>query len=414
VEVKQLGEKATVRLICIIASSLLVAFLVPLAATRAWSVSQRISSNNAAYGEGMRRYPALAAQGSDVYAMWSRRVGSSGDQRDPYYNRSSDNGQTWGTDTNLRSAPNTDTFAPLDVTLDASNIPHYVWAEQSGSDYTLYYKYGSNSPQTITTRTEMLTQPAIEVGSSDVHVVWSQGNTNIMYISKAIGSGGWSGSGTNIRSAGSFALHPDIAVDGGGTVHVVWDEGNPGDAEILYKNSNNWSAAPIDIDDVSADGRRPAIAVYGNNVYVVWCEYIGSDTQYVRLRRSANRGSTWGTSERISGSALAVNTAISTYLWSAIAIDSDGKIHVAFNGISSHPGIEDIHYVSGEQGSWSSRQNITDNNNNATTPAIATAGNYVHLIWAEKWSGELYDVYYNRTGTIGSGGIYLPIIVKSY
>jgi len=408
-------KKARARLICIIAGAVLAALLVPLAA-RAWSASQRISSNEAAYGEGMERHPALAARGSNVYAMWSRRVGSSGDQTDPYYDKSSNSGQNWGADTNIQPSASTRTLVPLDLSIDSDDRVHFVWAEVTGSpQYTLYYSYTNGSAiQTIIQTTQMVTQPAIEVSSSDVHVVWSQGNTDIMYINKTIGSGGWSGSGTNIRSASSPALHPDIAVDGSGTVHVVWDEGNPGDAEVLYKNSSNWSATPIDVNDVSEDGRRPAIAVYSDTVNVVWCEYIDTGTQYVRFRQSTDGGSNWDASERISGDALAVNLAVSTYVLPAITVDSNGKIHVAFNGQSDNPPAEDIHYVSRPEGeSWSSRQNVTNSNKNATVPAIAAAGEYVHLIWAEKWFGSLYDVHYSR-GIVGGEDVYLPLIMKSH
>ncbi|MFB0537575.1 MAG: hypothetical protein ACETWR_21630 [Anaerolineae bacterium] len=426
VEVKKLREKATLRLVCIVAGSLLAALLVPLAA-KAWLGSQKISSNDdpAAYEDGMRRYPALAARGSNVYAMWSRRVGSGGGEYDPYYDKSSDNGQNWGTDTNIQPISSTETLAPsLDLTIDSSDRVHFVWAETTGApQYTLYYSYTIGTAiQTITQTTQMAIQPAIEVNSGDVHVVWAQGNilpTNISYISKTIGTGAWSGSPTKIHSSSGptiMSMYPDIAVDNMGNLHVVWEESESGDeSTILYqKNDGSWLTNPITLSTGITNSRQPAIAVYSDTVNVVWCEYFSRTVQYVRFQQSPDGGSTWDPSSvRISGSALAVNQTVSTYLLPAITVDSNGKIHVAFNGQSTNPA-EDIHYVSREPGGgWSARHNVTNNNNNATAPAIAAAGDYVHLIWAEKEvGGDLYDVYYSRTSMLAED-IYLPIILKN-
>jgi hypothetical protein len=416
-------KKARARLICIMAGAVLAALLVPLA-VRAWSASQRISSNEAAYGEGMYRYPALAARGSKVYAMWSRRVGSSGDQTDPYYDKSFDNGASWGTDTNIQSSPDTETLAPLDLSIDSDDRVHFVWAEKAGSSlpyiYTLYYSYTIGSAiQTITQTTQIVTQPAIEVSSSDVHVVWSQGgvSSDIWHESKSIGLGDWSSSTPkNLHPSSSTAsYHPDIAVDDNDNLHVVWEE-NVDSGTILYqkKDSGGWLTDPITLSTGIANSHRSAIAVYSDTVNVVWCEFKDFGTQYVRFRQSTDGGNTWDpSSERISGDALAVNLAVSTYLLPAITVGSNGKIHVAFNGQSDNPA-EDIHYVSRPEGeSWSSRRNVTNNNNNTTIPAIATGGEYGHLIWAEKWFGSLYDVYYSR-GIVGGEDVYLPLIMKSH
>jgi hypothetical protein len=137
----------------------------------------------------------------------------------------------------------------------------------------------------------------------------------------------------------------------------------------------------------------------------------------VHFRQATDWGDNWSTpSELISGSALAANAAFPTYLWPAIAVDSNGKIHVAFNGGSDASSPEDIHYVyRPEGGSWSPRWNVTHNTNNATTPAIATAGDWVHLIWAQQSAGTLYDVYYNRAGILEEvTPVFLPVILKAY
>jgi len=441
---KKLGKKTPVRRICIIAGAILAAFLVPLAA-RAWLVPPRLVaapvvavwtapkpiSHNTSYNvltdNGMRRYSTIAARGSNVYAMWSKRQGTEGYQFDPYSNNSSNEGQDWGTtDTELQDSDNTETYAPLDLTI-ADNTPHYVWAEKSESNYIIFYKYGLSSPQIVEMTTDEATQPAIEVSSGYVHVVWSQGHldNDIMYESKPVGSGSWLGSPVNIsQSTDPPALHPDIAADNSGNLHVVWDQGIAS-GTILYKKrtGGSWSSAGTVSGDV-AHSRRPAIAVHGDNVYVVWCEYVGKNEQYVRFsKKSIADETSWpGTTKRISDDEVGISQTLSTYILPAIAVDGNGKIHVAWHGGLDSSKPEEIFYSSStnEGNTWSDKSNLSNSgNDDSTAPSLAVTDNYIHIIWAEQYYEEegryIYDVYYSRTGTWGgSGGVYLPIILKSY
>lgn len=449
VEAKKLREKAVVRLICIIAGSIMVAFLVPLAArarstpprpveapvrSAEWSGWQQVSLSE--YNKGMHFSPALAAQGDKVYTMWSRQVGTGDEDFDPHYNFSASNGDdlSWGQDLNIQSTPfNTTDTTSLDMAFDSTGVPHFVWAENTKIpySYTLYYSSTHISAIQVITQANALLIPVIAVGSSQVHVAWSQGKTDIMYNSKAIDTGGW-GPAANVRST-SAVQDPNIAVDGG-TVHVVWSEGDdPLDTDIKYKNSNNWpgwSGAPATVYEGSVNGYgmgyRPDIVAKGNNVYVVWCAYKRREPdkpetqeQRVLFAQSTDGGINWSGSELISGDALAANATAPTYLRPGIAVDTNGKIHVAFNGSTGGVGAtENIFYVSRTQeGKWRPRQPVTlqGGQYNNTTPAIATSGEYVHLIWARQNMSDptsRYNVFYSRASALES--IFLPIIMRSY
>lgn len=436
---REMREKATVRLVCIITGVILAAFLVPLVArarstsprpveapgrSAAWSGWKQISNN--ANDKGMQFSPALAVQDSKVYAMWSRQVGSSDKEYDPSYTSSADNGDNWGLVLKIQSTTPTSNTVYVDMALDSTGAPHFVWSENTVTpySYTLYYSSTYISAIQVITQYNGLLQPAIAVGSTNVHVVWLQGATDIMHNSKAIASGAWDpGSATNVRNSAPVQ-DPNIAVDSSDTVHVVWsEENNPTDTSIKYKNSNNWAADPAIVYEgsVAGDGMgyRPDIAVSGSNVYVVWCAYKDAEEQYVRFGQSTNGGSSWSSSELISGGALAANSNAPMFLRPGIAVDTNGKIHVAFNGSEGTVNdTEDIFYVSKTQdGSWRTRQNVTSvaGQYNNTTPAIATEGEYVHLIWArQNWETNRYEVWYSRASIVELEGVFLPIILKSY
>ena len=432
----------TVRMLCIMVGSVLAAFLVPLAA-RAWLASPRpveapvpaavwgpyrqfISDNG--YDSGMHFYPALAAASPNVCAAWSQQVGYDNEHYDPYYTISRQNGELgqWEGRFNIHStAPITTQTTRVDVAVDSGGGFHFLWSEYTQTpSYTLYYSYTHGTTvQSLTAVDEELLSPAIAVsdGDNQVHVVWSQRARSIKYAKKTMGPSTLWSSTNNIISSTSMAIQPDIAVTSAGVAHVVWSEGDIGSADIFYANSNNWSTPFNMSGDVSNDGRSPAIAVSGDNVYVVWAEWVWKDEQYIRFQQSGDGGSTWGGSVRISNR-FAANEDSPTFLRAAIAVDINGKIHVAFNGAGAVGDPEDIYYAYKKPGEdWRCCENVTQSDANDTTPAIATGGQYVHLVWAGPPSvfdeeGNDYEMVYKRAdieAEMDREDLYLPLIMKS-
>jgi hypothetical protein len=440
--------KAKVRMICIMAGSVLAAVLVPLAVRARVAAPRPVAAPPLAYTrwegrvwvsdngqtQGMHFYPALAARGEYVYAMWSKQGSPSTADFDPTYNWSDSYGSAgdgWdNTDANIQ--PNTRDTVNVDLAVDSANDLHFVWAEATGTpSYTLYYSYKAASPGTIATTNKQGMVPAIAVGSSNVYVVWSEGSGDIKYSDKPLASGSWSGPTTVRSSTGDPLANPAIAVEGS-TVHVAWNEGDLDDADILYKKCCPWSSNPITVShDVALASFGPALAVRGSDVYAVWCEYDADapDTQYIRFGQSGDGGSNWGGSQQISGGALAPNAASPWSLRPDVAVDMTGTLHVVFDG--SPGGVyENIYYVSNAGSGWSSRLDVSEKalpigalaaDANSTTPAIAVSGAYVHVIWMEQCivgpgcgAGE-YEVIYRRRVSMELGeGVYLPIILKSW
>lgn len=427
---------------CILWGSVLAALLVPLAARAwlpsprpaeapmmavSWGPTQQVSQN--VYTDSMQFYPALAVVSPTVCVAWSMQVGDGQEYYDPYYISSSQNGEVgqWGGRFNIQS--NSTETTRMDVAVDSGQKLHFVWSEYTKTpvSYTLYYSYTSAiSIQTIT-QSFLLSTPSIATSSSQVHVAWAQKinetTNSIQHAYKTIGGGAWSS--TSLTSTISMVVQPAVAVTSAGTAHVVWSEGNgkavvSETAKIFYKNSSNWSTTLRNVSgDTEEDGRSPAIALSGNNVYVVWCEFISKNEQYIRFRRSVNGGSTWDPSVRVSGR-FAANEDSPTWLRPAIAIDSEGNIHLAFNGAGTVSDPEDIYYAYKPQGgNWQCCRNITSHiPGNNTTPAIAASGEYVHLVWTGPPDifdpdGNKYEVLYERAIPL-KGSLYLPVVLKSY
>jgi hypothetical protein len=89
---------------------------------------------------------------------------------------------------------------------------------------------------------------------------------------------------------------PSLEVDANGAVHVAWWTGKEGEAGVYYARSTDgaksFTAQPI----ATGERARPAhvqVAVSGDNVYLAWDDGLGSIPR-VLLRRSSNRGESFG------------------------------------------------------------------------------------------------------------------------
>ena len=82
----------------------------------------------------------------------------------------------------------------------------------------------------------------------------------------------------------------------GNNVHVVWANDTPGNNDIFYTRSTNGGTTfPNSIKNLSdnaGSSTSPAIALSGNNVYVVWHDSTSGNFE-ILYRTSTNNGSTF-------------------------------------------------------------------------------------------------------------------------
>ncbi|MBD3285824.1 T9SS type A sorting domain-containing protein, partial [candidate division WOR-3 bacterium] len=116
---------------------------------------------------------------------------------------------------------------------------------------------------------------------------------------------------------------PSIAISGS-TVHVVWCDFRDSKKEIYYKRSTdggaNWGNDIALTPDDDETSNYPCVAVSGDTVYVVWQDYL--DNCEVYYRRSADAGSNWEISERLT-------YAEASSIYPSVSV-SDSKIHVVW------------------------------------------------------------------------------------
>ena len=234
-----------------------------------WGTDTRLTNDPA-----ISQNPCVSASGSLVIITWNdnRQSGPGG-----YYIRSTDGGINWGAETLLGGTWN------LSVSVSGP-IVHVIWTDSRGDHPGVYYKrssdgglsWGEDIPLTVND-IAYSDSPSLSVSGSDVHVVFrdSRNSTGTGYeiFHKHSGDGGitWSAD-SQLTNFGVTTYNPSVAVSGSG-VHVVWTDNHEGDFKIYYDGSSDgglsWGTV-IPLSNGTAVSFYPFISASGSAVHVIW------------------------------------------------------------------------------------------------------------------------------------------------
>jgi predicted neuraminidase len=239
--------------------------------------------------------------------------------------------------------------------------------------------------------------PAIAVDGSNIYVVW-QDNTpashSEIYFKKSDDGGDTWTTNKRLTYNAGYSEYPAIAVDAS-NIYVVWQDDTPGNHEIYFKKSDDggdtWTTSKRFTNNVGSS-RRPAIAVDGSNIYVVWEDYTPGNAE-IYFKKSDDRGDTWTTNKR-----LTYNAGISEA--PVIAVDSS-NIYVVWNGWT--PGFVEIYFKkSDDRGdTWTTSKRLTNNLGDFRYPAIAVDGLNIYLVWTDFTPGN-YEIYFKKSDDGGA------------
>jgi hypothetical protein len=188
---------------------------------------------------------------------------------------------------------------------------------------------------------------------------------------------------------------PAVAVFGN-NIHVVWSDDTPGNYDIYYKRSMDngltWSKQKR-LTRNAGGSRQPAIALSGRNIHVVWWdETPGNDEVYYKC--STNNGATWGKQKRLTNSAESSTDA-------TIAV-SGGSIHVAWGEDNIIEGSEIYYRRSTDNGAtWRKAKRLTNNGKTSIDPDIAVSGGNIHVTWSDYSPGNA-DIFYKGSKDNGA------------
>jgi intracellular sulfur oxidation DsrE/DsrF family protein len=147
--------------------------------------------------------------------------------------------------------------------------------------------------------------------NNNVYVLWQDsmpsGNRNYdIFIKNSVDNGNTFGSPINLSNNSGFSEHPQIAAYNN-NVYAIWADDTSGNREVLFTRSEDNGSSFIgtikNLSNSTSDSFNQEIAVFGDNVYVIWLDQDEGDKAKILLKASDDGGVTFGRTVNISSNA---------------------------------------------------------------------------------------------------------------
>ncbi len=373
-----------------------LAMLISGIASAQWEADYRLTTDNDTSFTSYNNAWCIAAYQDTLHVVWY-------DNRDGnyeiYYKRSEDGGATWGSDERLTDESSS-SYGPS-VAVSGENVS-VVWEDDRDMDTEVYYKRSTDGGETwgsdvhVTVAAGPQGVPSIAVVGEYVHVSWADftlmGNSEIYYGRSTDGGSTWE-TPTQISYAGGFSSSPSItALES--DVHIAWQDSRFGwyNNEIFYRHSSDdgvtWGNESRLTEDTTFSN-VPSVGVSANYVHVVWEEMRDGNFE-IYYKRSTNYGQTWGQDIRLTddtGESRSPSVAV-----------SGSNVHLVW--MENRDGNEEIYYKNSVDNgvTWSADTRLTDNTNASQNASLAVSGEMVHVVWQDDRNAN-WEIYYKRNPT---------------
>jgi hypothetical protein len=283
---------------------------------------------------------------------------------------------------------------------------YVVWTDKpaSSSDFNILFATSQDGGLSFSTAKNLsnsaywASAPQIAVWGDDVYVAWKRhtifgGGDGEIFFVRSTDKGGAFSAPTNLSNNSADSRPPRLAVSGD-TVYVVWaDAHSSGTADISLRRSVDRGATFGPTTTLASNGRglysEPRIAVSGNDVYVVWTD-ANTDISFCR---STDGGATFNAPSNLSN-----NSAAS---WYAELSAQGDDVYVAWFDIA--PGLQNVSFTrSSNQGvSFSAPVNESPNSQSAMDVAVQASSPKVYLVWDDVSAGRR-QVFFSRSTNNGA------------
>jgi hypothetical protein len=358
-----------------------------------WSTKKRLTNN-----EGGSGSPAIAVDGSDIYVVWCDDTTGNPDISELYFKKSVDGGITWTTGKRITHNAGNSVFPAIAVdgsniyvvwedSTPGNKEIYFKRSDDGGVTWTTGKRLSYRDGQSMA--------PDIAVDGSNIYVVWYDDRSLVrdrgIYFKRSDDEGAtWSAHERLTNNVGENSL-PAIAVDGS-NIYIVWyydPSGTTLDSEIYFKKSDDggvtWTA-DMRLTNKEVDSVSPDIAIDGSNIYVVWVDNIAGNSE-IYFKKSDDGGATWTNDDR-----LTHNTGFS--LRPAIAVDGS-NIYVVWE--DSTPGNQEIYFKNSDDGgvTWTTGKRLTNNISSSYAPDIAADGSNIYVVWEDNRGGD-YEIFFKK------------------
>jgi hypothetical protein len=344
---------------------------------------------------------AVAANGNIVHVVWSDGRNGNGEI---YYERSTDKGINWGTDTRLTNNSGTSTGASVAI---SGVYVHVIWTDTRDGNPDIYYKrspdkglsWGADTRLTNDINTQALS--SLSVAGNFIHISWVDnrhgpyGHYEIYYKRSTNNGSTWEAE-TRMTNDSAESINASIS-SSGNYVHLAWNDWrygfNDGNMEIMYKRSTNsglnWSS-DTRLTNNTAMSEYASVSASGLNVNVVWRDTRNGNWE-IYYKRSSDAGINWGSDTRL--------TNVNSKKDYPNVVSNCSNIHVAWADPRDN-NIYQVYYKrSTDYGvNWSADTRLTSTSDTSANPTLAISGTSVQTVWHDNRFGN-YEVFYKSNPT---------------
>jgi hypothetical protein len=224
--------------------------------------------------------------------------------------------------------------------------------------------------------------------NNNVYMLWQDstppGYTNYdIFIKSSNDNGTTFGSPINLSENPGFSEHPQIAAYDN-NVYAIWADDTSGNREVLFTRSEDNGTSFNKIKNLSnntSDSFNQEIAVFGDNIYVIWLDQGEGANTNILLRASADGGATFGRTVNISSNANQETfPKVAAY---------QGSVYIAWNVLPENP-------------------DETDNSGLFFVRSLDAGNTFDNIIKLnrERAFGELQIAAFDETVYVVSGGLH--------
>jgi len=243
---------------------------------------------------------------------------------------------------------------------------------------------------------------AVATLGDTVYVVWSDARAynDDIYFARSTDGGLTFGTSVSVSSVDTLAEEiPSITVDASGIIYVTW-------LSIDSTFSHWWTYFAKSTDGgasfttgvmVDSMAVGASIAVYGNNVYILYGQIVGQSAVDCYFARSTDGGVNFGTPYKVNNAppqdTLQIMDGDITY--TDLSVDASGNIYAVWADGRRNGGNQDIYFAKSTDNGVSFGTNVPVNDTTGTvgdsmqiSPSIAVSGSNVYVVWLDYRSGE--------------------------
>ncbi|MCX6348083.1 MAG: exo-alpha-sialidase [Candidatus Aureabacteria bacterium] len=314
-----------------------------------WNANTRINSWDGNYPRCAQPMSANDQSGN-VCVAWYSTIEQPTNYNVIRFNRSTDWGTTWKTETRLDHAlPSASEWSPQ-VKCDESGHVYAAWQSSgrkqvrfnTSSDYGETWQSDDIRVDTDSVSGDSKNPPALAADQTgNVYAAWSVWTDSKIYFNRSTDHGmTWGASDIRIDSMGVLPFGgpeygPQLACTTDGMVYAVWeDKRNGGAWDVFFNRSTDFGATwgtDTRLDTGlpgSATSFRPQLACDARGwVYVAWEDWRqGDGSPHIYMNYSADRGGTWLDAD------FQVDTGTPVYraVWPRLLADPSGNIYLGW------------------------------------------------------------------------------------